>query len=141
MLRNPKHKMQLEINKIIEEFSAFEDWMEKYDYLISLGKSIPKMDEKYKIEKNLIRGCQTNVWLHSELVDGKVIFTADSDSKITSGMILLLIRVFSGITPDEIQNGNLDFVSKIGLMEHISPTRSNGLLNMFKQMQSDALTL
>ncbi len=133
--------MQSEINKIIEEFSAFEDWMEKYDYLISLGKSIPKMDEKYKIEKNLIRGCQTNVWLHSELVDGKVIFIADSDSKITSGMILILVRVFSGMTPDEIQNGNLDFVSKIGLMEHISPTRSNGLLNMFKQMQSDALVL
>jgi len=133
--------MQSEINKIIEEFSTFEDWMEKYDYLISLGKSIPKMDEKYKIEKNLIRGCQTNVWLHSELVDGKVIFTADSDSKITSGMILLLIRAFSGTTPNEIQNSNLDFISKIGLMEHISPTRSNGLLNMFKQMQSDALTL
>lgn len=134
-------KKELEINKIIEEFSKFEDWMEKYDYLISLGKSIQKMDEKYKVEKNLIRGCQTNVWLHSELVDGKVFFKADSDSKITSGMILLLIRVFSGLTPDEIQNGNLDFVSKIDLMEHISPTRSNGLLNMFNQMKSDALML
>ena len=109
--------------------------MEKYDYLISLGKSISKMDEKYKIEENLIRGCQTNVWLHSELVDGKVIFIADSDSKITSGMILILVRVFSGRTPEEIVNGNLEFVSKIGLMEHISPTRSNGLLNMFNQMK------
>lgn len=93
------------------------------------------MDEKYKIEENLIRGCQTNVWLHSELVDGKVIFIADSDSKITSGMILILVRVFSGRTPEEIVNGNLEFVSKIGLMEHISPTRSNGLLNMFNQMK------
>ncbi len=124
--------------QIIQEFSIYEDWMEKYDHLISLGKSMPKMREEYKIEENLIKGCQSKVWLHSDYKDGKLIFTADSDTTITKGMIFILIRVFSGCTPEEINNGNLDFVSKIGLMEHISYTRSNGLLNMFKQMKVES---
>lgn len=124
--------------QIIKEFSVFENWMEKYDYLISLGKFIPKMDEKYKIDENLIKGCQSQVWLHSELQNDKLVFTADSDATITKGMISILIRVFSNQTTEEIVNGNLDFISNIGLMEHISPTRSNGLLNMFKRMKTDA---
>ena len=124
--------------QIIEEFSILEDWMERYDHLISIGKSMKTMDEKNKINENLIKGCQSQVWLHSEFTDGKVILTADSDAAITKGMISILIRVFSGRTPAEVINGNLDFVSKIGLMQHISPTRSNGLLSMFKQMKTDS---
>ena len=126
---------------IIQEFSIYDDWMEKYDHLISIGKSLPKMNEEHKIDDNLIKGCQSKVWLHSELQDGKILFTADSDTVITKGMIHILIRVFSGCVPEQIINGNLDFISKIGLMEHISNTRSNGLLNMFKQMQFDAQKL
>ena len=124
--------------EIINEFSALEDWMEKYDLLISLGKSLKTMDEKNKTDDNLIKGCQSRVWLHSEFIDGNVIFTADSDATITKGMISLLIRVFSNQTPLEIINGNLDFIEGIGLMNHISPTRSNGLLSMYKQMKMDA---
>lgn len=127
--------------QIIQEFSIYDDWMEKYDHLISIGKSLPKMNEEHKIDDNLIKGCQSKVWLHSELQDGKILFTADSDTVITKGMIHILIRVFSGCVPEQIINGNLDFISKIGLMEHISNTRSNGLLNMFKQMQFDAQKL
>lgn len=124
--------------EIIDEFSKFEDWMEKYDYLITIGKSSKPIDEKYKTDENLIKGCHSRVWLHSEFIDGKVVFTADSDTVITRGMVSLLVRVFSGRTPDEIINGNLDFVSKMGLMQHISQSRSNGLLSMFKQMKSDS---
>ena len=124
--------------QIIKEFSIHEDWMGKYDHLIALGKSMPKMNEEHKIDENLIKGCQSKVWLHSEFKDGQIFFTADSDAAITKGMIYILIRIFSGRTPKDIINGNLDFISKIGLMEHISPTRSNGLLSMFKQMQLEA---
>ena len=124
--------------EIINEFSVLEDWMEKYDLLISLGKSLKTMDEKNKTDDNLIKGCQSRVWLHSEFIDGNVIFTADSDATITKGMISLLIRVFSDRTPSEITNSNLDFIEGIGLMKHISPTRSNGLLSMYKQMKMDA---
>ena len=124
--------------QIIKDFSAFEDWMEKYDHLISIGKSLPKMDEKIKTEDILIRGCQSKVWLYSELVNGKLIFIADSDAAITKGMISILLKAFSGLTPSEILNGNLDFISDIGLMQHISSTRSNGLLSMFNQIKSDA---
>jgi cysteine desulfuration protein SufE len=124
--------------QIIKEFSVHEDWMGKYDHLIALGKSMPKMSEEHKLDYNLIKGCQSKVWLHSELKDGKIFFTADSDATITKGMIYVLIRIFSGRNPKDVANGNLDFVSKIGLMEHISPTRSNGLLSMFKQMQFEA---
>lgn len=134
----PSPPMKTIEEQIIEEFSIHEDWMGKYDHLIALGKSMPKMNEEHKLDENLIKGCQSRVWLHSELQDGKLVFTADSDTTITKGMVFILVRIFSGRTPADIISGNLDFVSKIGLMEHISPTRSNGLLNMFKQMQLDA---
>jgi cysteine desulfuration protein SufE len=124
--------------QIIEEFSVLEDWMERYDHLITIGRRLPKMSESNKVEENLIKGCQSKVWLHSELIEGKLIFTADSDTTITKGMIYVLIRAFSGLTPTEILTSNLDFVAEIGLMQHISNTRSNGLLSMFKQMKIDA---
>ena len=125
--------------EIIEEFEIFEDWMQKYEYIIDLGKSLPIIDEKYKTEDKLIKGCQSRVWLHSEQKDGKVIFTADSDAIITKGMVALMIRVLSNHTPDEIMNAKLDFVEKIGLTQHLSPTRSNGLVSMIKQMKMDAI--
>ena len=125
--------------EIIEEFDVFDDWMGKYEYLIDLGKSLPLIDEKYKTEDKIIKGCQSQVWMHSELVDGKVVFTADSDAIITKGMVALMIRVLSNHTPDEIINAKLDFVEKIGLTQHLSPTRSNGLLSMIKQMKLDAI--
>lgn len=125
--------------EIIEEFETFDDWMQKYEYIIDLGKSLPLIEEKYKTSGNLIKGCQSQVWLHSEVKDGKVIFTADSDAIITKGMVALMIRVLSNHTPDEIMNAKLDFVEKIGLTQHLSPTRSNGLLSMIKQMKMDAI--
>jgi len=125
--------------EIIEEFEIFDDWIGKYEYLIDLGKSLPLIDSTYKIENKLIKGCQAQVWLHSELKDGKVIFTADSDAIITKGMVALMIRVLSNHTPDEIMNAKLDFVDTIGLTKHLSPTRSNGLVSMIKQMKMDAL--
>lgn len=125
--------------EIIEEFSIFEDWMGKYEYLIDLGKSLPMIDEKNKTDDKLIKGCQSRVWMHSELKDGKVIFTADSDAIITKGMVALMVRVLSNHTPDEIVNSKLDFVETIGLTQHLSPTRSNGLVSMIQQMKLDAL--
>ncbi|MGZ4033254.1 MAG: SufE family protein [Bacteroidia bacterium] len=126
-------------NEIIDEFDVFEDWMGKYEYLIDLGKSLPLIDPKYKTENNLIKGCQSQVWMHSELKDGKIVYTADSDAIITKGMVALMIRVLSNHTPEEIINSKLDFVEKIGLTKHLSPTRSNGLLSMIKQMKLDAI--
>ena len=126
-------------NGIIDEFSIFEDWMGKYEYLIDLGKSLPVIDEAYKTEERIIKGCQSRVWLHSELKDGKVFFTADSDAIITKGLVALMIRVLSGHTPDEIIAAKLDFIDTIGLTKHLSPTRSNGLLSMIRQMKLDAL--
>lgn len=125
--------------EIIEEFEIFDDWMGKYEYLIDLGKSLPLIDEKYKTENKIIKGCQSQVWMHSELINGKVAFTADSDAIITKGMVALMIRVLSNHTPDEIINAKLDFVEKIGLTKHLSPTRSNGLVSMIKQMKLDAI--
>ncbi len=125
--------------EIIEEFEIFEDWMGKYEYLIDLGKSLPLIDEKYKTEDKIIKGCQSRVWMHSELIDGKIVFTADSDAIITKGMVALMIRVLSNHTPDEIINAKLDFIEKIGLTKHLSPTRSNGLVSMIKQMKLDAI--
>lgn len=125
--------------EIIEEFEIFDDWMQKYEYIIDLGKSLPIIKEKYKTSDKLIKGCQSQVWLHSELKDGKIIFTADSDAIITKGIVALMIRVLSNHTPEEIMNAKLDFVEKIGLTQHLSPTRSNGLLSMIKQMKMDAL--
>jgi len=125
--------------EIIEEFEIFDDWMQKYEHLIDLGKSLPMIDEKHRTDDKLIKGCQSRVWMHSELKDGNVIYTADSDAIITKGMVALMIRVLSGHTPDEIINANLGFVETIGLTRHLSPTRSNGLLSMIKQMKLDAL--
>lgn len=129
-----------EIEKeITEEFEMFDDWMAKYEYLIDLGKSLPLIDQKYKTEDKIIKGCQSQVWMHSELIDGKVVYTADSDAIITKGMVALMIRVLSNHTPIEIINAKLDFVEKIGLTKHLSPTRSNGLVSMIKQMKLDAI--
>lgn len=126
-------------DEIIEEFSVFDDWMDKYALLIDLGNSLEKLDEKYKAEINLIEGCQSRVWLQADYEDGKVIFHAESDAVIVKGIIALLIKVLSGHTPDEIINADLYFIEKIGLKEHLSPTRSNGLVSMVKQMRFYAM--
>ena len=126
-------------DEIIEEFSLFDDWMDKYQYLIDLSKNLPIIDEKYKQENYLIKGCQSQVWLFAEEKDGKVFFTADSDAIITKGIISLLIRVMSGQTPQDILDCDLHFIEAIGLKENLSPTRSNGLLSMIKQMKIYAL--
>jgi cysteine desulfuration protein SufE len=125
--------------EIIEEFEMFDDWMQKYEHLIDLGKSLPMIPEEDKTEDRLIKGCQSRVWLRSELKNGKITYTADSDAIITKGMVALMVRVLSGHTPDEVINARMDFVEKIGLTKHLSPTRSNGLLSMIKQMKLDAL--
>lgn len=125
--------------EIIEEFELFSDWMDKYEHIISLGKELPLIDESLKSDDLLIKGCQSRVWLHAKLVDGKVIFTADSDAIITKGVISLLVRVLSGQTPQAIIDTELSFVERIGLKEHLSPTRSNGLVSMIKQMKLYAL--
>jgi cysteine desulfuration protein SufE len=125
--------------EIIEEFSIFDDWLDKYDYLIGLSDELPKINESHRTEQYLIQGCQSRVWVDAELKDGKVIFTADSDAIITKGIIALLIRVLSGRTPEEILNCELYFIDRIGLSENLSPTRSNGLLSMIKQMRIYAL--
>lgn len=122
--------------QIIEEFSAFDDWLDKYNLLIEMGKDTPVIDQRYKTNNHLINGCQSRVWLHAELRDdGRIYFTADSDAVITKGMINLLIRVLSGRTPEEILNTDLHFIQAIGLTEHLSPTRSNGLASMIKQIK------
>lgn len=126
-------------NQIIEEFENFEDWTDKYDYLIEIGKSLPLIDEQYKIDNHLISGCQSKVWLHASYIDGLVVFKADSDAIITKGIVGLLVRVLSNQSADEIINAKLEFIDKIGLKEHLSPTRSNGLLSMIKQMKLYAL--
>jgi cysteine desulfuration protein SufE len=124
---------------IASEFSLFSDWLEKYNYLIEMGKDLPMIDPKYKIKNNLITGCQSSVWLQAEYKDGKVYFSADSDAVITKGIVNLLIRAMSGTTPDEIINADLEFIDEIALKEHLSPTRSNGLVSMIKQMKMYAL--
>ena len=126
--------------EIIDEFEMFgDDWEGKYEHIIDLAKSLPLIDVNYKTDDRLIRGCQSKVWMRSEMKEGKVIFTADSDAIITKGLVALMVRVLSGQSPDEIVNAKLDFVNKIGLKEHLSPTRSNGLVSMIKQMKLDAL--
>ena len=126
-------------DEIIEEFSGFDDWMDKYQLLIDLGNEQQPLDEKYKTEQNLIDGCQSRVWLQADYVDGKVYFTAESDALIVKGIVALLIRVLSDATPQEILDTELYFIDEIGLKEHLSPTRSNGLLAMVKQMRMYAL--
>jgi len=125
-------------NKIIEEFSVFEDWMDKYEYLIEIGNTLEAYDEKNKTPSNLIQGCQSRVWLDAEYKDGKIHFTADSDAIITKGIIALLIKVLSDKTPEEIMQTDLFFIEKIGLRENLSPTRANGLVSMIKNMKSYA---
>lgn len=126
-------------DEVIAEFSDFDDWMDRYQLLIDLGNEQPPLDEKYKTDQNLIEGCQSRVWLQADKQDGKIIFQAESDALIVKGIIALLIKVLSGHTPDEILEADLYFIPRIGLQEHLSPTRSNGLLAMVKQMRMYAL--
>lgn len=126
-------------NKIIEEFSIFEDWMDKYNYLIELGRDCPIIAEKDKTESNLINGCQSRVWVSAELIDGKMDIKADSDAVITKGIITLLLRVFNHQAPKDVYESEVSFIDKIGLSTHLSPTRSNGLLAMVKQIKLYAL--
>jgi len=125
--------------EIINEFSMFEGWEERYEYMIDLGKSLPLIEEQYKTEDNIIKGCQSKVWVHADLEDNKVNFTADSDAIITKGIIAILIRAFSNQHPTDIINANTDFIDKIGLKEHLSPTRANGLVSMIKQIKLYAI--
>lgn len=125
--------------KIIKEFETFKEWMDKYNYLIELSNDLPVIEEKYRTDEYIIKGCQSNVWLYASFKDGVIKFTADSDAIITKGLIALLIRVLSGRTPEEIMNTDLYFIDKIGLKQHLSPTRSNGLLSMIKQMKLYAI--
>tara|TARA_B100002019_G_C21273349_1_gene603701 strand:- start:2989 stop:3414 length:426 start_codon:yes stop_codon:yes gene_type:complete len=125
--------------ELVEEFSFFEDWMQRYEHMIDLGKSLPIIKEKYKTDDNIIKGCQSKVWMHAELEETKLIFTADSDAIITKGIIAILIRVFSKQHPDEILNADTKFIDQIGLKEHLSPTRANGLVSMIKQIKMYAL--
>lgn len=126
-------------NEIIEEFELFDDWMDKYNYLIELSKDLPEMDPKNKNDKNLIEGCQSKVWLNAEMKDGKLVFEADSDAIITKGIIALLVDVLSGRTPQEIVDADLYFIDRIGLKENLSPTRSNGLVAMMNKIKAYAL--
>ncbi|WP_367868101.1 SufE family protein [Pedobacter sp. WC2423] len=126
-------------DEIIEEFELFSDWMDKYENIIDMGKELPLIDAQYKIPENLIKGCQSSVWLHPAYKDGKISFTADSDAIITKGLISMMVRVLSGHTPEEIIAADLYFINTIGLQNHLSPNRSNGLLAMLKQMKMYAL--
>lgn len=121
--------------QIVEEFSIFTEWLDKYEYLIELGRSLPIIKESGKEEKNLIKGCQSRVWLAADYTDGKIYFTADSDAIITKGIVSLLVRVFSGRTPQEIIEADISFIKEIGLEENLSPTRANGLLSMIRQIK------
>lgn len=125
--------------EIVQEFAMFDDWMDKYSYIIDLGNSLPPLDGKYKIENNLIKGCQAQVWFHAEYKDGLLYFEGDSDAIITKGIAGIMVRVFSGSSPEEIINADLGFIDKIGLSQHLSPTRSNGLMAMVKQIKYYAI--
>lgn len=126
-------------DRIIRQFELLGDWPERYKYIIKLGQKLDPLDEKYKVEENLVRGCQSQVWLHTELQDGKIIFKADSDAAITKGLVALMVQFYSGEKPDNILNTNPDFIKKIGMQDHLSPTRSNGLASMVKQMKIYAM--
>lgn len=128
-------------DELIEDFAFYQDWMEKYEYIIQLGKEVPLIKEEYKKDDYIIKGCQSKVWLYPELRDGKVFFTADSDAVITKGLVSLMVKVLSGHTPAEIAQTELYFIDEIGLKEHLSPTRANGLLSMVKQMKLYAVAL
>jgi cysteine desulfuration protein SufE len=126
-------------DEIVDEFSMFEDWMQRYEYIIELGKSLPIIEEKYKTEDNIIKGCQSKVWVHGEEQGEKIVFSADSDAILTKGIIAILIRVFSNQKPEAILEANTAFIDEIGLKEHLSPTRANGLVSMIKQIKMYAL--
>lgn len=130
------HEIQ---QNIIKEFEALGDWTERYKYIIKMGRELNPLDEAHKIDENLVRGCQSQVWLHTYVKDGKVIFEADSDAAITKGLVALMVRFYSGQDPDTIISTNPDFIQKIGMEEHLSPTRSNGLASMVKQMKIYAM--
>ena len=125
--------------EIIDEFAMFEDWEERYQYMIDLGKDLPLIDDQFKIDDNIIKGCQSKVWVHAELNDDKIAFTADSDAIITKGIIAILIRTFSNQHPKAILEADTDFIDAIGLKEHLSPTRANGLVSMIKQLKMYAI--
>jgi cysteine desulfuration protein SufE len=127
--------------EIIDEFSMFDDWMERYEYIIDLGKTLPIINSEFKVDENLIKGCQSKVWLHSELLNDKLIFTADSDAILTKGIVALLLRVFSDQKATDILASDTSFVDQIGLKEHLSPTRANGLVSMIKQIKMYAIAL
>ena len=126
-------------DEIVDEFSMFDDWMQRYEYIIELGKTLPLIDEQYKTEDNIIKGCQSKVWVHANQENDKIVFTADSDAILTKGIIAILIRAFSNQTPAAILDANTDFIDEIGLKEHLSPTRANGLVSMIKQIKMYAL--
>ena len=126
-------------NEIVEEFSLFDSWDDKYEYIIDLGKRLPTLDDQYKKDENRVRGCQSTVWLTADYENGKIFYKADSDAVIVKGLISMLIRVLSGQEPDKIINANLDFIKEIGMMSHLAQTRANGLLAMVKQMKNYAL--
>lgn len=125
--------------EIVDEFSMLDDWMERYEYIIELGKSLPLIKEEFKLDENLINGCQSKVWLHSKIENDIIEFTGDSDAILTKGIVALLLRVFNGQKAKAILNANMDFIDKIGLKEHLSPTRANGLVSMIKQIKLYAL--
>ena len=126
-------------DEIVDEFSMFDDWMERYEYIIELGKTLPLIEEQYKTEDNIIKGCQSKVWVHAEQMDDKIVFTADSDAILTKGIIAILIRAFSNQKAAAILDANTDFIDEIGLKEHLSPTRANGLVSMIKKIKIYAL--
>ena len=126
-------------DEIVDEFSMFDDWMQRYEYIIELGKTLPLIDEQYKTEDNIIKGCQSKVWVHANQENDKIVFTADSDAILTKGIIAILIRAFSNQKASDILDANTDFIDEIGLKEHLSPTRANGLVSMIKQIKMYAL--
>ena len=128
-------------DELVEDFAFYSDWMEKYEYIIQLGKELPLIEEQYKQEQYIIKGCQSKVWLYPELKDGKLYFSADSDAIITKGLVSLMVKVLSGHSPKEILETDLYFIDQIGLKDHLSPTRANGLLSMVKQMKLYAMAL
>jgi cysteine desulfuration protein SufE len=125
--------------EIVDEFSMFDDWMQRYEYIIDLGKNLPLIDEDYKVDENLIKGCQSKVWVHAEEQNGSIVFTADSDAILTKGIIAVLVRAFSNQSAQDILNADTGFIDEIGLKEHLSPTRANGLVSMIKQIKMYAL--
>lgn len=126
-------------DEIVDEFSMFDDWMQRYEYMIELGRSLPIINDNYKTDENLIKGCQSKVWLHAELDNGNIMYTADSDAIITKGIVSILIRTFTNQSPESIINSDTNFIDEIGLKEHLSPTRANGLVSMIKQIKMYAI--